>query len=168
MPLSAISIDDGALVVVWEFSLPAEAVWAGFVDPTLLSQWLGQSIECDVRPGGRLVIDHGEGYLSRSVVTVATEPHRLAMTWDFPEEPESRIGIELRSSEAGTLLELAHQGLGDLVGSYGPGWVTHLTFLEAAAAGVPIPMSHFWKLHGTFQSLYARPTDGSTLWRVSR
>lgn len=161
MPLSAISTDDGALVVAWALSLPAQAVWAGFDDPTLLSQWLGQPVECDVRPGGRLVVDHGEGYLSRSAVTEAKEPHRLAMTWAFPEEPESRIDIELRPSSGGTVVELAHHGLGDLIGSYGTGWITHLTFLEAAVAGVPLPTSSFWKLHATFESLYIGRTNGS-------
>lgn len=92
----------------------------GQVSATRLSLWLGQCIECDVRSDGRLVVDHGDGYLCRSVVTEAHEPHRLAMTWEFPDEPESRIGIELRPSVAGTVVELAHHGLGDLVGSYGP------------------------------------------------
>lgn len=162
MPLSAISTDDGRLVVVWALSLPAQAVWAGFDDPTLLSQWLGQPIECDVRPGGSLIVDHGEGYLSRSAVTEAKKPHRLAMTWEFPEEPESRIGIELRPSDTGTVVELAHYGLGELVGSYGPGWMAHLTFLEAAVAGVPIPTSNFWKLQATFESLYTERSNEST------
>lgn len=165
MPLTTISTEDGALVITWSFSVPAQAVWAGFSDPTLLSQWLGQSTECDIRSGGMLVVDHGDGYLSRSAVT---EPHRLAMTWEFADEPESQIGIELRPSGAGTVVELAHHGLGDRVGSYAPGWITHLTFLEAALAGVPIPTSHFWKLHATFESLRAARTDGSAPVTVSR
>jgi len=162
MPLCTISTVDGTLVVAWSLSMQAQSVWAGFSQPGLLSHWLGESIECDVRPGGRLVVDHGEGYLSRSAVTEAKEPHRLVMTWDFPDEPESWISIELRPSDAGTLVELTHHGLCDLVGSYGPGWITHLTFLEAAVAGVPIPRSHFWRMHSTFQSLYKLRTNGST------
>lgn len=160
MPLSTVSTDDGGLVVVWSLSAPARAVWGGFDDPAMLSQWLGQSIECDVRPGGSLVVDHGEGYLSRSAVTEAEQPHRLAMTWKFPDEPESRIAVEFRPSDAGTVVSLEHHGLGDLVGSYGPGWITHLTFLEAAVAGVPIPTSQFWTLHATIESLYTGRTDG--------
>jgi uncharacterized protein YndB with AHSA1/START domain len=160
MPLSTISTDDDALVIAWSLSVPAQAVWGGFNDPALLSQWLGQSIECDIRPGGRLVVDHGEGHLSRSAVTEAKEPHRLVMTWKFPDEPESWIAIEFRPLDAGTGVSLKHHGLGDLVGSYGPGWITHLTFLEAAVAGVPIPTSHFWKLHATIESLYIGRTNG--------
>lgn len=154
MPLSKISTDDGALAVAWSLPVPAQAVWAGFSDPALLPQWLGQAIDCDVRPGGRLVVDHGDGYLSRSDVIEAEEPHRLVMTWEFPDEPESRVGVELRPSDAGTLVHLGHHGLGELVGTYGPGWITHLTFLEAAVAGVPIHSSQFWKLHATFKALF--------------
>lgn len=161
MPLSSISVDDDAVAVAWSLSVPVHAAWAGLSDPAVLSLWLGQCIECDVRSNGRLVVDHGDGYLCRSVVTEAHEPHRLAMTWEFPDEPESRIGIELRPSAAGTMVELAHHGLGDLVGSYGPGWITHLTFLEAALAGVPIPASQFWNLHATFESLHAGRNSGS-------
>jgi uncharacterized protein YndB with AHSA1/START domain len=92
MPLSTISTDDGALVVAWSLSMPAQAVWAGFNDPALLSQWLGLAIECDVRPGGRLVVDHGEGYLSRSSVTEAKEPHRLGPVLRIVAEPEDDGG----------------------------------------------------------------------------
>lgn len=167
MPLSAISTDDGALVVAWALSLPPQAVWAVFDDPALLSQWLGQPVECDVRPGGRLVVDHGEGYLSRSAVTEAKAPHRLAMTWAFPGEPESQIDIDLRPSGGATVMELAHHGLNDLIGSYCPGWITHLTFLEAAVVGVPLPMASFWQLHATFASLYIGRANGSTPMRRS-
>lgn len=169
MPLSMISTDGGTLVVAWSFSVPAQAVWAGFDDPAVLSQWLGKPIECDVRPGGKLVVDHGEGYLSRSAVTEAKEPDRLVMTWEFPDEPESQITIEFRPLDTGTVVELVHHGLGDLIGSYAPGWVTHLTFLEAAVAGVPIPTSQFWALHATFESLYTRGrATGSTPVTVAR
>ncbi|NYF98815.1 SRPBCC domain-containing protein [Janibacter cremeus] len=168
MPLSSISVDDDAVAVAWSLSVPVHAAWAGLSDPAVLSLWLGQCIECDVRSDGRLVVDHGDGYVCRSVVTEADEPHRLAMTWEFPDEPESRIGIELRPSAAGTVVELAHHGLGDLVGPYGPGWITHLTFLEAALADVPIPAPQFWNLHTTFESLHAGRNSGSSPATVSR
>lgn len=167
MPLTTISTDDRALVITWSLSVPAQAVWAGFSDPTLLSQWLGRSTECDVRSGGRLVVNHGDGYLSRSAVIEAEEPNRLAMTWEFPDEPESQITINLRPFDEGTVVELSHRGLGDRIGSYGPGWITHLTFLEAALAGVPIPTSNFWKLNATFASLCTARANGSAPVTVS-
>ncbi len=81
-------------------------------------------------------------------------PHRLAMTWEFPDEPQSRVAIALHESDDGTGAVLTHTGLEDLACSYGPGWTTHLTYLEAAVHGDAIPVSQFWKLHATFTALH--------------
>ncbi|MBO3085393.1 SRPBCC domain-containing protein [Cellulomonas fengjieae] len=155
MPLSRLSTRPGALTLTWSFSAPMEDVWVGLTDPALVAQWLGRPTQYDVRLGGALVVDHGDGFLSRSVVTELEPARRLAMTWDFPDEPASVVGFTLRPSGAGTVLELAHDGLGELVAAYGPGWVTHLTYLEAAVAGAPIPRAQFWALHATFELLHA-------------
>jgi len=152
MSLSALSLNNGAVVVSWSFQAPVEAVWRGLTDPALLSQWLGTAVEADVRTGGRLVIDHGEGQLSRSEVTTAEAPHRLIMTWEFPGEPRSRVAVELSESDEGCAATLTHTGP-DLAASYGPGWTTHLTYLEAAVHGDAIPPSQFWKLYTTFAAL---------------
>lgn len=152
MPLSTIACDDDAVVLAWRLALPAERVWSAF-RPTLLPQWLGRPVECDVRPGGALVVDHGEGYLSRSEVVEADEPRRLVLTWEFPDEPRSRLCLDLRPDDVGTVVELRHDGLGELARSYSVGWATHLTFLEAALGGVPIALSQFWELHATLTTL---------------
>lgn len=154
MPLSSLAPEDDSLTISWLLAVPAQTVWAGFRDPALLSQWLGRPLVCDAKPGGRIVVDHGGGCLSRSVVTEADEPRRLAMTWDFPDEPDSQIAFALHPAESGTRMELVHNGLGSLVDSYGPGWVTHLTYLEAAVGGTPLPWSQFWPLHTSFEMLY--------------
>lgn len=155
MPLTSVSTADGSLVISWAFPAPAQVVWAGFTEAPLLSQWLGRPLECDVRAGGSIVVDHSGGYLSRSLITDMDEPHQLAMSWEFPEEPVSRIHVRLHAAEEGTLMDFVHHGLGALVDSYGPGWITHLTYLEAAVTGAAIPASRFWPLHATFETLYA-------------
>ncbi|MCQ1995789.1 SRPBCC domain-containing protein [Arthrobacter sp. zg-Y1171] len=155
MPLTSVSTADGSLRISWTFPAPAPAVWAGFADAALLSQWLGRPVECDVRADGSIVVDHSGGYLSRSVITDVEEPRHLAMSWEFPEEHESRIQIRLQDAEEGTLMDFTHHDLGALVDSYGPGWITDLTYLEAAIAGGAIPASRFWPLHATFETLYA-------------
>lgn len=121
VPLSTIAIDDATLVVTWSLAVPVETVWAAFSDPDLLAQCLGRAIEYDLAAGGHLVVDHGDGYLCSSAVTEARPPHRLALTWQSPDELESRVAITLRASAAGTEVELVHSDLGDLVESYGPG-----------------------------------------------
>ncbi|MBD7993851.1 SRPBCC domain-containing protein [Arthrobacter sp. Sa2CUA1] len=154
MPLESISTHEDSLLIGWSFPSPTRDLWDGLTDRTLLSQWLGQPIECDMRAGGRLVVEHGEGYASHSDIMEADPPHRLAMTWNFPDEPESRLLFELHPSDPGTRLELTHQDLGSFVGSYGPGWITHLTYLEAAISGTPLVTAQFWQLHATVEALY--------------
>ncbi|MDM7989040.1 SRPBCC domain-containing protein [Arthrobacter sp. zg-Y877] len=162
MPLTSLSTADGTLLISWAFPAPAQAVWAGFTDAALLSQWLGRPTECDVRPRGMVSVDHGGGYLSRSVITDMDRPRKLAMSWEFPEEPESRIVIQLRGTDTGTVMNFAHHDLGTLVDSYGPGWITHLTYMEAAVAGTAIPASQFWSLHATFEKMYAAHLTADT------
>lgn len=161
MPLSTVTTDEGTLVVTWSLPVPADAVWAAFTDSALMSQWLGEAVEGDVTEGGKLVVDHGDGYLCTSSVTETVQPHRLAMSWQFPDEPRSHVAFDLQPSDDGTAMGLTHQDLGELVDSYAPGWLTHLTFLEAAVAGAPITATHFWTLHGTFESLYSRGVIGA-------
>ena len=163
MPLTSVSTADGSLMISWVFPAPAQAVWDGVTHADLLPQWLGRPLECDVQTGGIIAVDHSGGYLSRSLVTEADRPHRLAMTWDFPEEPESRIIIGLHPARSGTVMEFVHHNLGALVDSYGPGWITHLTYLEAAVAGGAIPWSQFWPLHASFDVLYTARVAAGTV-----
>lgn len=155
MPLTSITTDNDVLSISWSFAVTVESVWAGFEDREVLSQWLGRPSNWDTTPGGTLVVDHGGGYISRSVVTEADPPRRLSMSWEFPDEPGSRITVTLRPEEAGTRMVLVHHDLGNLMNSYGPGWSTHLTYLEAAVSGAPLPPSQFWPLHATLERLYA-------------
>ncbi|MDN4640793.1 SRPBCC domain-containing protein [Agreia sp. PsM10] len=155
MPLSSASCSGGMVSLAWSVAVPPENVWSAWADPTMLSHWLGSAVECDIRAGGRLVVDHGEGALSRSDILDAAAPRLLVMTWEFPNEAPSRVSITLDREGYGTRLALVHQQLGDLAGPYESGWMTHLTFLEAAVEGDPLPTSQFWKLHDTFKALTA-------------
>ncbi|PUA79274.1 SRPBCC domain-containing protein [Nocardioides currus] len=153
MPLSSVSLDD-TLVVTWSVRAPAESVWSVLTDATRQSQWLGAVLESEPRPGGTLVVDHGDGYLCRSSIIELEAPRRLLMTWEFPDEPRSRVAITLDETADEVLVELVHAGLGDLADSYAAGWMTHLTYLEAAVHGSPVPWSQFWMLHATITALY--------------
>ena len=159
MSLTSVS-HDSDLAIVWSFNLPAHAVWVGISDQEMLSQWLGRALEFDLRAGGAVVVDHGGGTLSRSVVTELVQQHRLVMTWAFPAEPESRLSLRLYPTESGSTLELVHSGLRRLAEGYGPGWITHLTYLEAAVSGAPLSWSQFWPMYASFEVLYTRPDPG--------
>ncbi|OUE23661.1 SRPBCC domain-containing protein [Clavibacter michiganensis] len=149
MPLVAVSPHPDSAWIAWSFAHSLERVWAALTEREAIARWLGEVVEWDIRPGGTLVVDHGEGARSRSAVLEADPPRRLTMTWDFPDEPASHVAITLRASEDRAVLELVHSGLAELAESYRIGWITHLTYLEAAMAGVPLPASQFWSLHET-------------------
>lgn len=155
MPLSSTSCSGGVVSLAWSLEAPPERVWSAWTDSAMLPQWLGTAVECDIREGGLLVVDHGEGTLSRSEILDTAAPHRLQLTWEFPNEAPSRLSITLKGADDGTQLHLVHSQLGSLEKSYEAGWMTHLTFLEAAVEGDPLPISQFWKLHDTFRSLTA-------------
>lgn len=136
--------------------VPRTRVWQCLTDAGLLAQWLGELVSGAVAAESEFVIDHGEDYCCRSAVVACAEPKRLDFTWHFPDEPASKVAMELEDSSGSTALRLSHTGLGDLAESYRDGWCVHLSYLEAAALGTPLPSSMFWRLHGTMAQLNAR------------
>lgn len=125
-------------------------------DADLLGQWLGELVGGAVRAESDFVVDHGDGYCCRSTALTFAEPGRLDFTWHFPDEPAEEVVLELEESEGITDLRLRHSALGDLAASYRDGWCVHLSYLEAAALGTPLPPSMFWRLHGTIAQLNVR------------
>ncbi|PMC75895.1 hypothetical protein CJ197_06820 [Brachybacterium sp. UMB0905] len=133
-------------------------VWEHLVARERLPEWLGTPLEGPSHTPGTLVIDHGDGTLCTSTLLEVDPGEGLAMTWQFPEEPETRLEVHLhaRAGTTGTVLELVHRGLGELTDSYGPGWTTRLTFFEASLEGSPLPLDQFWNLWSTVNGLGAR------------
>lgn len=121
-----------------------------------VSYWLGEPAVAELWPDGRLVVDHGGGYICTSVVTRAKPGSTLAMSWRFPDEPDRAVTFETGDGpdSEGCVLDLTHTGLGDLAASYRIGWLVHLTYLEAAVHGTPLPLDQFWNLHATFAALH--------------
>ena len=143
------------LSLAWRIDAPRTRVWHCLTDADVLSQWLGRLVDGVVDSRSDFVVDHGDNYLCRSTVLARVHPSRLAFTWDFPDEPESEVVLELDASGDGTEVRLTHSALGDLTTSYRDGWCVHLSYLEAAALATPLPMSMFWRLHGTIAQLNA-------------
>jgi uncharacterized protein YndB with AHSA1/START domain len=135
--------------LAWRIEAAPARVWGYLTDADLLSQWLGKLVEGTVEAEKEFVIAHGDSYRCRSRVSTYAEPSRLDFTWHFPDEPESKVALVLDGSAAVTDLHLTHSDLGELANSYLCGWCVHLSYLEAAALGTPLPASMFWRLHGT-------------------
>lgn len=142
--------------LTWRVDASRARVWDCITNPDLLSLWLGEVVDGAVGAGSDFVVDHGGNYCCRSSVLTYTEPSRLAFTWHFPDEPESEVALELEGSANATELRLTHGALGDLASSYRDGWCVHLSYLEGAALGAPLPPSMFWRLHGTIAQLNTR------------
>lgn len=142
--------------LTWRIEVPRPRVWQCMTNADLLSQWLGELVSGVVGPESTFVVDHGDDYCCRSTVMTCVEPSRLDFTWHFPDEPESEVALVLDESDGITDLRLSHGALGDLAESYRDGWCVHLSYLEAAALGTPLPPSMFWRLHGTIAHLNMR------------
>lgn len=141
--------------LTWRIEVPRPRVWQCITDADLLNQWLGELVSGVVGAGSNFMVNHGNDSCCRSTVVTFAEPCRLDFTWHFPDEPASNVTLELDESDAATYLRLGHSGLGDLAEPYRVGWCVHLSYLEAAALGTPLPPSMFWRLHGTMAQLNA-------------
>ena len=155
MPLVAIAESPGPQLT-WRVEVPRPRVWECLTEPPLLGQWLGALVAGAVVAEGDFVVDHGDGYLCASRIVEYAAPSRLAFTWHFADEPPSCVAVELEESGEATELRLHHRGLGERADSYRDGWCVHLSYLEAAALGTPLPPSMFWRLHGTVARLRSR------------
>jgi uncharacterized protein YndB with AHSA1/START domain len=149
MPLVAAPPRPGVVWIAWSFAHSPTAIWSALTEPQSIARWLGDAVTCDIRPGGELVVDHGDGVRSRSEVIAAEPPQHLAMTWEFPDEPASKVTFTIRPHDDGAVLELEHAVVAELADSYRAGWFTHLIYLEAVTDGEPLPASQFWKLDAT-------------------
>lgn len=153
MPLIAVTSDEDSLVLNWRVASKLDRTWATITDPALTAQWLGRVIDGNLAAADHVVIDHGDGYFCRSMLLHRDPPRAVEFTWHFPDEPASAVRISLEVAEEETKLRLVHEGLGVLVPSYRMGWCAHLTYLEAAALGEPLPPTMFWNLHETLTKL---------------
>lgn len=153
MSLREIASDGHTLVLTWHTACDLQSTWTAVTDPGSVAQWLGLVIEGDFSTADYVVIHHGNGYLCRSALRNRDPPRAIEFTWSFPDEPTSTVNITLEAAEDETTLRLVHQGLGPLLPTYRVGWCVHLTYLEAAAMGQPLPPAMFWNLHETLTKL---------------
>ena len=141
------------LSIRWRLNVSPGRGLDHLTDPRHLGEWLGEPLKFEREIGGEVRVDHGDGYVCRSVIHAA-DGSGFACSWKFPDEHETRIEVRF-VAEGGdrSILELRHVGLAELRASYVPGWMTHLTFFEASVEGAPIPPGQFWNLHGSFAGL---------------
>ena len=121
---------------------PIERVWAYLTEPQFLRTWLAEST-MDLRVGGAVALhfDTDEvperanaGAIDQGIITRYEPPYALAYTWQkAPNGPvTSHVTFELECVGDQVRLVLTHSRLlPTSLASFGAGWHTHLTVLQA-------------------------------------
>lgn len=118
-----------------------ETVFAFFIDPARMLQWMGRDVVLDPRPGGICRVDmNGHDIASGQFLELV--PHsRVVFSWGWetagstPRPGASTVEITLVPDGEGTLVRLRHSGLSaDERAAHGAGWDYFLPQLAQAAA----------------------------------
>ena len=87
------------------FDAPRAAIWHAWTDPDEAAAWWHpagivtprESVELDVRPGGRyrytMVAPDGSEYPTAGVYREVIEPERLVFTWASPGDPDESAPV---------------------------------------------------------------------------
>jgi uncharacterized protein YndB with AHSA1/START domain len=134
---------DGSVLVERDviIAAPREVVWACWTDPDRLVRWMGKRAVVDLRPGGELRIEYGNGAVMAGSVLEVGAPERLVFSWGW-EDPaelvrpgESRVEVSLTEVAGGTRVRVRHLGLPPSeADGHAEGWDYFLGRLADAAA----------------------------------
>jgi uncharacterized protein YndB with AHSA1/START domain len=118
-----------------------ETIFAFFIDPAKMIQWIGREVTADARPGGLCRIDIN-GYVTRGEYLEIVPHRRVVFTWGWETEGStplpgaSTVEISLIPEGATTLVRLRHLGLNaEERKPHGEGWDHFLPRLMVAAEG---------------------------------
>ena len=123
---------------------PPEKVWRALTEREHLSQWYPFSaMEIDLRTGGAIRFDDGEGSTLEAVITELDPPRVFAFRTPAGEmldrEGDNLLHFELRPDDEGSLLVFTHT-FDDrpAAASYAAGWTLCLDALEMVVEGRPV------------------------------
>ncbi len=145
-----------------------ETIWDFLVDPSLATQWMGQSASFDLRVGGRYQVEVLPGLVAAGEFLEIDRPNQLVHSWGWrldggPVPPGSTTVVyELQDEGEATHLRLCHRDLPSLAtaGSHSRGWAHYLPRLAAAASGEPSPDP--WVSDPAQMQLELQPTSGTS------
>jgi uncharacterized protein YndB with AHSA1/START domain len=102
---------------------PMERVWAVLTEPAHVGEWFGQGkpTDIDLRPGGVMVLDHGEyGTFPTTIVTV-DPPRTFSYRWasaypgeEATEDNSTLVEFTLANDGDGTRLRMVETGFATL------------------------------------------------------
>jgi uncharacterized protein YndB with AHSA1/START domain len=103
---------------------PIERVWAVLTEPAHVGVWFGSGVpaEIDLRPGGVMVLDHGEHGRYPTLIVNVDPPHAFSYRWAsaYPgitatEDNSTLVEFSLQAAADGTLLRVVESGFDTLV-----------------------------------------------------
>jgi uncharacterized protein YndB with AHSA1/START domain len=93
-----------------ELAAPPQVVWRALTDPEWLSQWLADSVEVELVPGGeaRFVVDGRarSGWVEEVCAPTDDGTGHLSFWWQADDEPASRVCLEIEPGVDGTRLRI--------------------------------------------------------------
>ena len=132
-----------SLTIKRRFNAPPEKVYAAWIDPKKLAQWMGPSgtqrveADCDLRVGGRYAIkmvmtddEHNVSGVYREIVP----NEKLVFTWAWRSTPEreSLVSLTFNKDGGGTIMTLLHEQFFDEAARdrHNAGWTGTMDKLE--------------------------------------
>jgi len=136
---------------------PIERVWAVLTEPDLVTEWFsqGKPAEIDLRPGGTMRLNHGEGFEYPTRLVRVEPPHFLSYRWAsaFPgqetrDDNSTLVEFSLVAEGAGTRLQVVESGFAGL----------EIPAEMTERAGYDSHVGGWTEIVGTLRQLAERPT----------
>ena len=143
-----LSREDGYVTAVMERETEASVqdIWSMLAKESNRVKWLAPGT-LELKKGGRAQLDFKDSYIVvDSEVTACTPNELLEFSWSNVGDPRRPIRFELTKTPAGSNICLTVSIPDDeVVARSCAGWESHLTMLQAAAAGVSVhfPIDRF-------------------------
>ncbi|MBY0098406.1 SRPBCC domain-containing protein [Mesobacillus maritimus] len=117
------------------FTLPREEVFQDITNPSIFSLWYPFATgEMDLRIGGKIFFDDGEGSTYEGIITDLISPHTFAF-----HEVEDLVHISLRDENEGYTMVFTHTfDESDMVVSVAAGWHRCLDVLHQLVNKQPV------------------------------
>lgn len=103
---------------------PIERVWAALTEPAAVGTWFGTGAptEIDLRPGGVMLLEHGEHGTFPTVIVEVDPPRAFSYRWAsaYPgvtatEDNSTLVEFTLEPASEGTVLRVVESGFDALV-----------------------------------------------------
>lgn len=99
---------------------PLAVVWAVITEPEHISGWFSDSVEIDLRPGGKLILTWEGGHTEHGRVVKVEPPHYFSFRWirgsatEVRQDNSTLVEFNLSAEGDGTRLRVLETGFSKL------------------------------------------------------